>query len=66
MRIHNTGDPYKLPTLLVHAVFPPPFSPSSYRLFVFSVAKDRPSRPCRRDLATFAKFSLYLSLSLSS
>lgn len=45
--------------------FPPPFSPSSYRLFVFSVAKDRPSRPCRRDLATFAKFSLYLSLSLA-
>lgn len=27
MRIHNTGDPYKLPTLLVHAIFPPPFHP---------------------------------------
>jgi len=63
IRIHNTGDPYKLPTLLVHAIFPS-LSPSSYRLF-FSVAKNLPSHPCRRVLATFTRFSLYLCLFLT-
>lgn len=62
IRIHNTGDPYKLPTLSVPS-FPCP-RPFFYRLFVFSIAKDRPSRSCRRVMVTFARSSLYLCLFL--
>lgn len=41
IRIHNTGDPYKLPTLSVHAILLS-FSLSFYHLFVSS-DEDRPS-----------------------
>lgn len=61
IRIHNTGDPYKLPTLSVHASS----FPRSIFLFLilsssFLTQRIAPRRLPRPVLATFAKFSLFL------
>lgn len=53
IRIHNTGDPYKLPTFSAHTVLPS-FSLSFYHLLVFSDAKDRLSRQLLPDSVSFS------------